>query len=84
LTLKYFFDVLVLINDQLILIFYENMGLNKRDWNEKGAMHGWHAISFVKDAFWYLNFKNHADYTVSVPQYFSNSMLVKKFNFVIF
>jgi hypothetical protein len=62
----------------------KNMGLNKRDWNEKGAKHRGHAISFVKDTFWSLNFKNHTDYIISVPQYFSNSMLVKKFNFVIF
>jgi len=45
----------------------KNMGLNKRDWNEKGAKHRGHVISFVKDTSWSLNFKNHADYIILVP-----------------
>ena len=55
----------------------------KRDQNEKNIKHGWHAISFVKYALWSLNFKNHASYTIPAPQYFSNSILVQKFIFVI-
>jgi len=31
----------------------------------------WHTISFVKYAFWSLNFKNHTNYTISIPPYFS-------------
>jgi hypothetical protein len=48
----------------------------KRNGNEKGIKHGWRALSFIKYAFWFLNFKNHANYTISVPQYFSNSILL--------
>jgi hypothetical protein len=41
-------------------------------------------INLTKDALWFLNFKNHATYTILVPQYFSNLILVQKFIFVIF
>jgi hypothetical protein len=39
----------------------------KNDQNEKDAKYGWHAISFAKNAFWSLNFKNHANNTISIP-----------------
>jgi hypothetical protein len=51
---------------------------------KKDIKHGWYAISFAKDALWSLNFKNHANYTISVSQYFSNLILVQKFIFIIF
>ena len=54
------------------------------DQNEKDVKHERHAISFVKDVLWFLNFKNHANYTFSAPQYFSNLILKQKFIFVIF
>jgi hypothetical protein len=56
----------------------------KRDRNEKGTKHGSHAISFANDAFWFLNFENHANHIISVFQYFSNLILIQKFIFVIF
>jgi len=60
-------------------------GIEKRGTKmKKDAKHGWHAISFVKDALWSLNFKKHANYIILVHQYFSNSILVQKFIFVIF
>jgi hypothetical protein len=55
----------VLIEDQLILISYEKVGLKKKEpKRKKDAKHGWHAISFIKDALWSLNFKNHANYII--------------------
>jgi hypothetical protein len=51
---------------------------------KKEAKHGWCIISFAKITFWSLNFKNHANYTILVPQYFSNSILVQKFIFFYF
>ena len=51
---------------------------------EKGATHRWHAISFTKDTLWSLNFKNHENYTILMPQYFSNSILIQKFIFLKF
>jgi hypothetical protein len=39
---------------------------------------------FAKDIFWSLNFKNHVNYTLSVPQYFSNSILVQNILFLLF
>jgi len=74
---------LVIIEDQLIFIFYEIMRLKEEELKWKGAKHGWCAISFAKDALLFLNFKNHANYTILVSQYFSNSNLVQKFIFVI-
>jgi hypothetical protein len=35
-----------------------------REQNEKEAKHGWHVVSFINDALWSLNFKNHANYTI--------------------
>jgi hypothetical protein len=66
------------------LIFYEKIRLKKKNQNEEDTKHGWRTISFAKDTLWYLNFKNHINYTISVPQYFFNSILVQKFIFVIF
>ena len=43
---------------------------------KKNIKYEWHAISFVINALWSLNFKIHANYTISVLQYFSNSILV--------
>jgi hypothetical protein len=51
---------------------------------KKCIKYGWHIIIFTKDALCSLNFKNQVNYTISVHQYFSNSILVKKFIFVIF
>jgi hypothetical protein len=56
----------------------------KRDQNEKDTKHWSLAISFANDAFWFLNFENHANHTISVSQYFSNSILIQKFIFIIF
>jgi hypothetical protein len=56
----------------------------KTKMKKKKTKHGWHVINFVKDAFWYLNFKNHLNYIISTPQYFSNSIMVQKFIFIIF
>jgi hypothetical protein len=39
---------------------------------------------FWKNIFWSSNFKNNANYTILVPQYFSNLILIQKFIFVIF
>jgi hypothetical protein len=36
-------------------------------------------MNVTKDALWSLNFKNHANYTISAPQCFSNSILVQEF-----
>jgi hypothetical protein len=33
---------------------------------KKGSKHEWYAISFIKDALWFLNFKNHINYTISI------------------
>jgi hypothetical protein len=41
--------------------------IERRDQNEKGIKQGWHSISFLKDTLWSLNFKNHVNYTISVP-----------------
>jgi hypothetical protein len=49
--------------------------------NDKGVEHEWRDISFVKDAFWFVNFKSHTNYIISVLQYFSNSTLIQKFIF---
>jgi hypothetical protein len=51
---------------------------------KKCIKYGWHIIIFTKNALCSLNFKNQVNYTISVHQYFSNSILVKKFIFVIF
>jgi hypothetical protein len=40
------------------------------DQNEKHTKHGWHAIIFIKNVLWFLNFKNHVNYIISAPQYF--------------
>jgi hypothetical protein len=65
--LNFIFDNLVLIEDQLILIFYKN---------KKGVKYRWRGINFIKNAFWSLNFKNHANYIVLVPQIFFYSILI--------
>jgi hypothetical protein len=44
--------------------------------NKKRVKHGWHVISFTKDILWSSNLKNNTDYTISVPQYFLNSILI--------
>jgi hypothetical protein len=44
----------------------------------------WHVISFAKNTLWFLNFKNHSNYTILVPKYFFNSILIQKFIFFIF
>jgi hypothetical protein len=41
-------------------------------------------MSVAKDALWFLNFKNHVNYTISTPQCFSNSILVQEFIFFYF
>jgi hypothetical protein len=51
---------------------------------KKNIKHGWHAISFSKDALWFLNFTNHASCAISVPKYLYDSILVPKFFFVFF
>jgi hypothetical protein len=79
---NFFSSDLVLIEDQLIF-FYERVGLKKGDINEKGVKHGWCVISFEKDVLWSSNFKNNTNYTILVPQYFSNSILVQKFYFLV-
>jgi len=57
----------------------------KRDQNEKDAKHKWRAISFEKETFWFLNFKNNVNYTISISWYFFNSILVKKIiSFLLF
>jgi hypothetical protein len=56
----------------------------KRNRNEKVIKHGCHTISFVNNALCFLNFKNHANHTISIPQYFFNLILIQKFIFVIF
>jgi hypothetical protein len=73
LVLKLFFSSdLVLIEDWfiLILISHEKVGLKEEGSKWKDTKHEWHAISLAKDALWSLNFKNHANYIISAPQYF--------------
>jgi len=50
---------------------------------KKGVKHGCHAINLAKDILWSLNFKNYANYTISVPQYFFNSIWYKS-SFLLF
>jgi len=52
--------------------------------NDKDVKHEWRDISFVTDAFWFVNFKSHINYIISVLQYFSNSTLIQKLIFLIF
>jgi hypothetical protein len=40
-------------------------------------------MSVAKDALWFLNFKNHVNYTISAPQCFSNSILVQEFIYLL-
>jgi len=43
------------------------MRLKKNNQNEKDIKHEWRAINFTKEACWSLDFKNHANYIISVP-----------------
>jgi hypothetical protein len=47
------------------------------DQNKKDVKHKWYAISFAKEIFWFFNFKNHANYIISVP------LIFFQFNFSI-
>jgi len=82
LVLKLFLGDLVLIKDPLISNSYERVWLERGDRNEKHDKHEWHAISLKKDALWYSNLNNHVNYTILVPQHFTNSILVRKFIFL--
>jgi hypothetical protein len=69
----------------LILISYKKKIGLRNDWNEKNIKHGWYNYKFCKRCvFLSLNFKHHTNYTISVSQYFSNSILVQKVHFCYF
>jgi hypothetical protein len=59
-------------------------GSRKRDLNKNDTKHGWRAISFKKKIHYNPRIKNNVDYTTLTPQYFSNSILIQNFIFVIF
>ena len=69
----------------MLLISYKKIRLKKETKiKKKKVKYEWCGINFVKDALCFLNFENHANYIISVPQYFSNSILLQNFYFLFF
>jgi len=81
---NFFSDNLVLTEDQLILISYKNVRLKEKgpEWKRYQTWMACHKSR--KYTLWSLNFKNHTNYTILVPQYFSNLILVQNLFLLFF
>jgi hypothetical protein len=58
--------LLVLIKKQLILNFYEIIGLEEKGIKMKSRKHEWCIINFKKDAFKFFNLNNYVNYTIMI------------------
>jgi hypothetical protein len=51
--------------------------IKKRGTEKKNTKYKCHIISFVKDTFWFLNFKNHSNHIISILIFFQFDFNIK-------